>query len=1053
MIKPEEIPHFTGNLDLLEATYQALAADGSGFRSTGSDIHTRFQGLASFYEAPEAEQLFATTAPVQTTGENLGTDVESVARTLSEYANEVRPLVTRLEQLRQEANAFVADVKRNDLWFDQWQRDQEKIDKNAELVNGVKDVQIAFWDAERRAANKIYSLFSCIRFRTDDGSHKPDMYGYSAEMLEDAELPWGTIDQRTVLPGNFELHVKEFIWDGLIVDNIWGSIEGLVSLKDGETWEALGRVLLGAQDTLKDPHNEHAGDMGDDPYIQESRQHAKEFAKGLVAWDMWDENPARASATVVFNVLTLGAGPLKAGSAAKAGLGAKAARTTATVGEVLDPISATAKAVGAAAPKVAEVTAGLRKSIPALTGADATTVRLPNGDILRTVNGEYVITKPDGSAAGKAPGELSAADRAALDDAARSTNRTPVDVGAVGGGHGSSGLPPRSDHKAPAGLGNIPNGTGRGTQGATEAAHTGDSGGPTSDAGAPSNGRDGDSNHNSPGRHGNVSDHFPINSLDNTPAGGRPTDSVPASSHNEPDAVQHGTSSSGGDQAPRATGPDVPPQSHEGGFGGAESTVPDGPRGNLPDGSWAGENGLALDRAANSAADDFMRRSAEAEPRITESMQTITDRVADGRLIGLEYRLKGEDSLKRKIATDMLEDIGMDPGQVLGDIKDSIRYTMEVPSHSYGRGVQQAINDLQAKGFENVTFKNTWDSPGYKGINSTWRDPITGQVFELQFHTAESFAAKMDGHVLYEKERLPGVTPDELVAIKAEQAELFGKVPVPRDAGAIGISSRSVDDAASVVGKNPDSAADEIRSVSDDVGGLGGESADAADGTRHLGDDTVDETSNPYTQGSNSGWGGAGWVQQPSAYAAGVYDSLRATPNHVDVPAMARSTGVNEAVIRQVKSHMIRQLHDVVIRPGEWKRGLFTPRDDIAALWDGARKGTLNANQITEFRNLMTHEYVESQLMKGGLPYLYDATGLWRWSDEGEFDGRRSPKSLSAAGAHDLAPNPVRGGFGTQWQKLGLRHPKTVLASDLSNIDDFVKDIVQELRAKGVNLK
>lgn len=126
---------------------------------------------------------------------------------------------------------------------------------------------------------------------------------------------------------------------------------------------------------------------------------------------------------------------------------------------------------------------------------------------------------------------------------------------------------------------------------------------------------------------------------------------------------------------------------------------------------------------------------------------------------------------------------------------------------------------------------------------------------------------------------------------------------------------------------------------------------------------------------------------------------------------------------------MIRQLHDVVIRPGEWKRGLFTPRDDIAALWDGARKGTLDADQIAEFRNLMTHEYVE-----------------------GEFEGRRSPKSLSAAGAHDLATNPVRGGFGTQWQKLGRRHPKTDLAADLSNIDDFVKVIVQEPRAKGVNV-
>ncbi|MFF3686213.1 hypothetical protein [Streptomyces sp. NPDC002187] len=35
MIKPDGIPHFTGNLDLLETAYQALDADGSGFPDIG----------------------------------------------------------------------------------------------------------------------------------------------------------------------------------------------------------------------------------------------------------------------------------------------------------------------------------------------------------------------------------------------------------------------------------------------------------------------------------------------------------------------------------------------------------------------------------------------------------------------------------------------------------------------------------------------------------------------------------------------------------------------------------------------------------------------------------------------------------------------------------------------------------------------------------------------------------------------------------------------------------------------------------------------------------
>ncbi|MYT56780.1 hypothetical protein GTW29_08585 [Streptomyces sp. SID7834] len=73
-------------------------------------------------------------------------------------------------------------------------------------------------------------------------------------------------------------------------------------------------------------------------------------------------------------------------------------------------------------------------------------------------------------------------------------------------------------------------------------------------------------------------------------------------------------------------------------------------------------------------------------------------------------------------------------------------------------------------------------------------------------------------------------------------------------------------------------------------------------------------------------------MEQPSDYAARIYDTLRATPNHIDIPAMARNTGLDESVLRQVKAHMIRSQHDMVVRPGEWVRGRFTPRDNIASL-------------------------------------------------------------------------------------------------------------------------
>ncbi|MGW2404482.1 hypothetical protein ACWCXK_08140 [Streptomyces sp. NPDC001739] len=1079
-VDPAEVPVFTGDLDLLESKVKALSHGGSKVATAGSDVHKSFGGLSAFYKAPEAEQLFGVTKPVERTAHRLSEDMHVIAKALNTYAREITPLVHQLNQLKQDAAAFRDKVAGDE----DWREDGDLIEENLNRRNKIAEVWAAFQAAERACHAKIVGLVGGHALHTIDSSHK-NGYGYDAEALKQAKsLPWGEAVEESVPWWN----VGEHLWDfgkGVFVDGAWGTVKGLLTLfgweggdAAGEAWKGLAKLSTGVTITL----TPFAGAAywltpGDKlpSWLRDSRTAMTDTGKALVAWDQWESNGSRAAGAVTFNVITAlftrGGGAAISGTG-KAATAAKALSIAAKAGEIIDPMTYVFKGAGASLSKLGDVIGHLKNTghleTPKISdGAFSLpegaaklpdgTVQLPKGIAVpdgATKLPDGRIKLPEGTAtfpphtvkdpaSGKfmdGQGALYNKDGSLFqraEDAPKANPASPT----TGADNPRVETPTRQDQPVLAGVG------GRGddlTRVGSDISHperrAGDSAGHAST----------DLGGHTPASHSDDLTRAP--SASHEPPTGGHGDGLASGGHDGPTNGDHTSSGAGGFHAPGDSGADVPPPPHEGELVHPGATLPDGPRGNLPDGSWAGENGLVLDREANAAADDFIRRSTEAEPHITEAMQDIAGKVDDGKLIGLEFRLKGEDSLKRKLATDMLEDIGMDHGSALTDIKDSIRYTMEVPSNGYTRGVQQAINDLQAGGFENITFKNTWDSVGYKGINSTWRDPVSGQVFELQFHTADSFAAKMDGHVLYEKERLPGVSRDEIAAIKAEQAELFGKVPVPHDAGAIRIGAHGADDAAAALGKDLDSTDHDLGSVGDDVGGLDGRATD----TGGLGDDGLDSASDaelPYNHGPNGGWGGAGWVEQPSEYAAGVYDSLRATPNHVDVPAMARNTGLNESVIRQVKTHMIKQMHDVVIRPGEWRRGLFTPRDDLAVLWDGARKGTLDADQITEFRNLMTHEYVESRLMKGGLPYLYDETGLWRWGDDGGFEGRRSPKSLSAAGAHDLAPNPARGGFGTQWQKLGLRHPQTDLAADLSNIDDFVKDIVQELRAKGVHLK
>jgi hypothetical protein len=124
----------------------------------------------------------------------------------------------------------------------------------------------------------------------------------------------------------------------------------------------------------------------------------------------------------------------------------------------------------------------------------------------------------------------------------------------------------------------------------------------------------------------------------------------------------------------------------------------------------------------------------------------------------------------------------------LGRMKDSVRYTMQFPGEgtAYTDGVNTAMQRFTDAGIKPVgDFRNSWEEPGYQGINSWWRDPATGHTFEVQFHTPESFDAKMETHDLYEQQRLPGVTQEEQDALQQQQDQIFDAVPRPPGASGI----------------------------------------------------------------------------------------------------------------------------------------------------------------------------------------------------------------------------------------------------------------------------
>ncbi|MFJ4902666.1 hypothetical protein [Streptomyces sp. NPDC088727] len=372
MIDPGKIPTFTGNLENLETHAASLKTTATGIRDTGKDVHTAFQALDPVYDAPEQGELLDSTIPVRDRADAFAEKLESVSGALAGFASTARPLVTRMNQLREDAAKFVADNKDDD----DWQQDQDKIDENARLVDEVGTTWVAFQGIERDAANQITSLVGGTHFVVDDGSHKAGMYGFKESDVKDAdETPWGTVDEReyTGLRAAWEW-TKDNVGGalkGFFVDGVWGALKGLGSMFNvfdwdnfKTTWSGIGDVFGGISAYLLTPYDWALDKMfGPVDHSDTDRQKAalRNFGKSLVAWDEWDKDPSRAFGTVLFNGLTIGSGSLlKLGRAGKLAKGAEAVTALGKAGALVDPMSYLGKAAGVTKLKVGDLMESLK---------------------------------------------------------------------------------------------------------------------------------------------------------------------------------------------------------------------------------------------------------------------------------------------------------------------------------------------------------------------------------------------------------------------------------------------------------------------------------------------------------------------------------------------------------------------------------------------------------------------------------------------------------------------------------------------------------------------
>jgi hypothetical protein len=204
-----------------------------------------------------------------------------------------------------------------------------------------------------------------------------------------------------------------------------------------------------------------------------------------------------------------------------------------------------------------------------------------------------------------------------------------------------------------------------------------------------------------------------------------------------------------------------------------------------PPGSWRGDSNRFLDNAANRHVDERCDQIAKTERDIVSpAMQALESCDPDRSLVGFDCRLKGRDRIKDKVAAEM-EEKRRPVSEAVSMVKDPIRYTFVYHDERYADGVRADLDRMEIKGFEQVERRNSWTDDQYKGINSRWREPATGQTFEVQFHTKVSFEAKQITHGAYERVRDPTTSRAELRELRIFQRSVCEQVPLPLSAADI----------------------------------------------------------------------------------------------------------------------------------------------------------------------------------------------------------------------------------------------------------------------------
>lgn len=196
---------------------------------------------------------------------------------------------------------------------------------------------------------------------------------------------------------------------------------------------------------------------------------------------------------------------------------------------------------------------------------------------------------------------------------------------------------------------------------------------------------------------------------------------------------------------------------------------------------WGVRNGPPYPLDSSKLASKIYRDAKRNEPGISRDVFRAVS-LTDGKMYGLEHKLKSRKSIERKIRTDSIEK-GVSESKAASSIKDSVRYTVVSKDKSFTSNYEKIKSSLENNNYREVRCRNYWSLykqglAKHKSVQSVFESP-NGYIFEIQFQTPSSQSAKDRKTPLYEEARRVETSRSRKRELERQMDELAKTVKTP----------------------------------------------------------------------------------------------------------------------------------------------------------------------------------------------------------------------------------------------------------------------------------